>query len=40
MGRDGGLRRFQHPAMGELAFTQVTMHLAKRHDLKLVMLLP
>lgn len=38
--RDGGLRRFQHPAMGELAFTQVTMHLAKRHDLKLVMLLP
>lgn len=38
--RDGGLRRFHHPAMGELAFTQVTMHLAKRHDLKLVMLLP
>ena len=40
VGRDGGLRRFQHPAMGELAFTQVTAHLAKRHDLKLVMLLP
>ena len=38
--RDGGLRRFQHPTMGELAFTQVTMYLAKRHDLKLVMLLP
>ena len=38
--RDGGLRRFQHPAMGELALTQVTMHLAKRHDLKLVVLLP
>lgn len=40
VGRDGGLRRFQHPAMGELGFTQVTTHLAKRHDLKLVMLLP
>ncbi|MYN28241.1 helix-turn-helix transcriptional regulator [Duganella levis] len=38
--REGGLRRFQHPSMGELSFNQVTLHLAKRHDLKLVMLLP
>jgi transcriptional regulator with XRE-family HTH domain len=40
VGRDGGLRRFQHPRMGELGFTQATLHLAQRHDLKLVMLLP
>lgn len=40
VGRDGGLRRFQHPRMGELGFTQVTLRLAQRHDLKLVMLLP
>jgi len=40
VGRDGGLRRFQHPRMGELGFTQVTLYLAQRHDLKLVMLLP
>ncbi|TFW27920.1 helix-turn-helix transcriptional regulator [Duganella callida] len=38
--REGGLRRFQHPRAGELSFNQVTLHLAKRHDLKLVMLLP
>jgi transcriptional regulator with XRE-family HTH domain len=38
--REGGLRSFQHPGMGELSFNQVTLHLAKRHDLKLVMLLP
>ncbi|KQQ47223.1 XRE family transcriptional regulator [Duganella sp. Leaf126] len=38
--RDGGLRRFQHPSLGALAFTQVTLHLAGRHDVKLVMLLP
>jgi transcriptional regulator with XRE-family HTH domain len=38
--REGGLRRFHHPSMGELSFNQVTLHLAKRHDLKLVMLLP
>lgn len=40
VGRDGGLRRFQHPRLGALHFTQVTLHLAQRHDLKLVMLLP
>ncbi|KAB8058342.1 helix-turn-helix domain-containing protein [Janthinobacterium sp. FT14W] len=39
-GRDGGLRRFQHPQQGLLAFNQVTLHLARQHDLKLVMLLP
>lgn len=38
--REGGLRLFQHPSMGELGFNQVTLHLAQRHDLKLVMLLP
>ena len=40
VGREGGLRRFQPPSGGELSFNQVTLHLAKRHDLKLVMLLP
>jgi len=39
-GREGGLRRFQPSAGDELSFNQVTLHLAKRHDLKLVMLLP
>ncbi|MRW83467.1 helix-turn-helix domain-containing protein [Pseudoduganella sp. FT26W] len=38
--REGGLRRFHHPGMGELSFNQITLHPAKRHDLKLVMLLP
>jgi transcriptional regulator with XRE-family HTH domain len=40
VGREGGLRRFRHPLQGELSFNQVTLHPAKRHDLKLVMLLP
>ncbi|MEG2031306.1 MAG: helix-turn-helix transcriptional regulator [Janthinobacterium sp.] len=39
-GRDGGLRRFQHPRQGLLHFNQVTLHLARQHELKLVMLLP
>ena len=39
VGREGGLRSF-HTAGQELSFNQVTLHLAKRHDLKLVMLLP
>ncbi|MBB5370588.1 MULTISPECIES: helix-turn-helix transcriptional regulator [unclassified Janthinobacterium] len=39
-GRDGGLRRFLHPQQGPLAFHQVTLHLARQHELKLVMLLP
>jgi transcriptional regulator with XRE-family HTH domain len=40
VGREGGLRRFDHPQQGDLHLNQVTLHLAKRHDLKLVMLLP
>jgi transcriptional regulator with XRE-family HTH domain len=40
VGREGGLRCFDHPQQGDLALNQVTLHLAKRHDLKLVMLLP
>nr|WP_315212152.1 helix-turn-helix transcriptional regulator [uncultured Duganella sp.] len=40
VGREGGLRSFQSLEGGELRFNQVTLHLAKRHDLKLVMLLP
>lgn len=40
VGREGGLRRFRPAAGGELEFNQVTLHLAKRHDVKLVMLLP
>jgi transcriptional regulator with XRE-family HTH domain len=38
--REGGVRRFRHPARGALAFRQATLHLARRHDLKLIMLLP
>ncbi|MGK5045981.1 helix-turn-helix transcriptional regulator [Janthinobacterium sp. GB4P2] len=40
LGRDGGLRLFHHPLLGRLSFNQVTLHLARRHDMKLVMLLP
>ena len=39
-GRDGGLRRFQQAQQGLLEFNQLTLHLARQHDLKLVMLLP
>ncbi|MNM95955.1 hypothetical protein D3C81_1084180 [compost metagenome] len=39
-GRDGGVRRFQHPLQGLLSYHQVTLHLARQHELKLVMLLP
>lgn len=38
--REGGQRRFHHPRAGELSFNQVTLRLAQRQDLKLVMLLP
>lgn len=38
--REGGRRRFLHPQQGALEFEQVTLHLATRRDLKLVMLLP
>lgn len=40
LGRDGGLRSFQHPLQGALSFNQITLHLARQHELKLVMLLP
>lgn len=39
LGREGGLRRFHHPKHGELGFNQVTLLMAQRHDLKLIMLL-
>lgn len=38
--REGGARHFAHPVQGPLTFDQVNFLLAKRHDLKLVILLP
>ncbi|HTD05778.1 helix-turn-helix transcriptional regulator [Undibacterium sp.] len=38
--REGGMRQFQHPQRGLLAYEQTTFHAAVRGDLKLVMLLP
>jgi transcriptional regulator with XRE-family HTH domain len=40
LGREGGLRRFQHPCDGALAFEQFTFHPADRPDWKLVLLAP
>ena len=37
--REGGLREFQHPRRGRLAYRQTTFRLATHPDLKLVMLL-
>lgn len=37
--REGGLREFQHPREGRLAYQQTTFRLATHPDLKLVMLL-
>ena len=37
--REGGLRDFDHPRSGRLAFQQVTFRLATHPELKLVMLL-
>ncbi|WP_343738744.1 helix-turn-helix transcriptional regulator [Achromobacter sp.] len=37
--REGGLREFQHPQRGKLAYQQITFRLATHPDLKLVMLL-
>lgn len=37
--REGGLREFQHPCRGKLAYQQITFRLATHPDLKLVMLL-
>jgi transcriptional regulator with XRE-family HTH domain len=38
LGREGGLRRFDHPQDGPLAFEQFTFHPAERPDCKLVLL--
>jgi transcriptional regulator with XRE-family HTH domain len=38
--RSGGVRRFQHPQQGTLAFQQHTFHPAERPDYKFVMLVP
>ena len=38
--REGGTRRFIHPKSGPLMFEQVTLQLANRRDLKLVLLIP
>jgi transcriptional regulator with XRE-family HTH domain len=40
LGREGGERRFQHPALGPLSFEQLTLRPDQRSDLKLVLLLP
>jgi hypothetical protein len=39
LGREGGLRRFNHPTAGMLSYDQVTLIPAGHPDLKLVMLL-
>lgn len=38
--REGGVRQFQHPQRGPLAYEQTTFYAAVRGDLKLVLLLP
>ena len=38
--REGGLRRFNHPRDGKLAFEQLTFAYAPRPEFKLVMLIP
>jgi len=38
--RSGGVRRFEHPQRGPLAFRQHTFHPAERPDYKFVMLVP
>lgn len=39
-GREGGLRRFDHPEDGRLSYEQFTFHPAERPDCKLVLLTP
>lgn len=39
LAREGGLRRFNHPLDGPLAFEQFTFHPAERPDCKLVLLM-
>jgi transcriptional regulator with XRE-family HTH domain len=38
--KEGGERRFSHPALGQLSYRQVNLRVANRPELKLVMLLP
>lgn len=40
MEREGGLRKFHHATLGDLAYVQTTFYPATRRDLKLVILLP
>ncbi|MCW6510355.1 helix-turn-helix transcriptional regulator [Lichenifustis flavocetrariae] len=40
LGREGGLRRFNHPEAGPVHYEQMTLHPAGYDDLKLVMLVP
>ena len=40
LGREGGLRQFNHPGQGPLAYEQISFALAGRPEFKLVMLLP
>jgi len=39
LGREGGLRTFNHPTQGHLRYDQVTLNVASRPDLKLVVLI-
>lgn len=40
IGREGGVRTFDHPLDGFVRYEQITLHLANRPELKLVMLSP
>jgi transcriptional regulator with XRE-family HTH domain len=40
LGREGGERRFEHPQDGPLKFEQLSLSLAARPDIKLVLLTP
>lgn len=40
LGREGGMRTFDHPSDGFLSYRQIGFSLAARPDLKLVMLVP
>ncbi|WP_407189542.1 helix-turn-helix transcriptional regulator [Bradyrhizobium centrosematis] len=40
LAREGGERAFNHPAMGQLRYQQVSLSLAGWHDYRLTMLLP
>jgi hypothetical protein len=40
LGREGGLRRFQHPRRGLCLYEQFTLRVAQRAELKLTILVP